>query len=836
MDRMLALAAKYHFLVVLDPIETGGWLQILINNGVTKDRAYGQYLGNRYKNVDNIIWMSGNDFADWTNTTADAAARAVALGILDVDQRHVHTLELGPDASSSTYDSTWAPIITVDAAYTYYATYDEVLKEYNRVNHMPVFMVEANYEGEQNCTCFDFGSPSTLRRQEYWAMLSGSTGQLYGTIYTDQLPLGWQSNLNTPGAIQFSYLNQLFGPRRWFDLVPDTSHTVVTAGYGTYISTSPFGSNNYVTAGATADGALVMAYVPQNQAITVDLRKLSGQVAAQWFDPANGTFRPIAGSPFANTGPRQFAHPGPNSDGDVDWVLVLEATPAPVAASGPPTQASAVSPSGTIAQTTPIFSWSADGSATYYEVAVSDGSSTSPLVAWYTPAQAGCSLGGVCAVLAPKPLQAGLVSWAVITWNAFGYGPWSATKTVVVDLVDAAGTSATLVAPSGPVVTRAPAYVWNAVSAATWYQLSITDALSVTREFWYMPADACAATTCTVMPDVVLPVGAAQWKLRVWRNAGAGPWTNAVAFTTITPSPGMATPVSPVSAVTTRTPSFTWTAVSGTAYYLLRLVDRDGVTFDRWYLPGSVGCPSGAGTCTASPGISLNAGAAAWAVLTWNGSSYGPWSPTGDFLVEIPDPAAPTPVAVAPTGTVAAASVVFQWTAVAGARTYRLSIRSNGGSPAYWWFTPAAAGCAATQQCSGVTDAALINGTAEWQVQVWTVNGYGPWSPAIALTVNVPKPTTPALIAPSGTIGTTSPVFQWNASTNAALYYVAAYDITGLRVGKWLTPSQAGCAGGGICSLNAGVTFASGAGQWQAIAWNQSGYSLWSSMMAFVLP
>ena len=84
------------------------------------------------------------------------------------------------------------------------------------------------------------------------------------------------------------------------------------------------------------------------------------------------------------------------------------------------------------------------------------------------------------------------------------------------------------------------------------------------------------------------------------------------------------------------TPSFTWNAVIGTSYYLLRVTDRDNVTVDRWYLPGAAGCPLGAGTCVASPGIALKAGKANWMVLTWNGSGYGPWSATREFLVEIP--------------------------------------------------------------------------------------------------------------------------------------------------------------------------------------------------------
>jgi Putative collagen-binding domain of a collagenase len=50
---------------------------------------------------------------------------------------------------------------------------------------------------------------------------------------------------------------------------------------------------------------------------------LSGPVQAQWYDPAEGTYAPVAGSPFANSGTHSFAPPGRNGDGDEDWILVL---------------------------------------------------------------------------------------------------------------------------------------------------------------------------------------------------------------------------------------------------------------------------------------------------------------------------------------------------------------------------------------------------------------------------------------------------------------------------------------------------------------------------------
>jgi hypothetical protein len=45
---------------------------------------------------------------------------------------------------------------------------------------------------------------------------------------------------------------------------------------------------------------------------------------ASWYDPTNGTFTPIPGSPLANSGTRDFTPSGNNSAGSGDWVLVLE--------------------------------------------------------------------------------------------------------------------------------------------------------------------------------------------------------------------------------------------------------------------------------------------------------------------------------------------------------------------------------------------------------------------------------------------------------------------------------------------------------------------------------
>ena len=92
-DRILRLAADYGFVVILDPAETGGWLGTMVSNGIDKLRAYGQYLGRRYKDFPNIIWMHGNDYQAW-GPKNDPYVTAVARGIRDVDPNHLQTVEL----------------------------------------------------------------------------------------------------------------------------------------------------------------------------------------------------------------------------------------------------------------------------------------------------------------------------------------------------------------------------------------------------------------------------------------------------------------------------------------------------------------------------------------------------------------------------------------------------------------------------------------------------------------------------------------------------------------------------------------------------------------------
>lgn len=273
-DQMINLAAQQGIQVLLDPCETGSFLSVMLDNGTNRCRAYGQFLGNRYKNFPNIIWMSGNDFQSWRTPGDDAVVRAVALGIQDTDTNHLQTTELDYLVSSSLDDTNWNSILGLNGTYTYYPTYARLQQDYNRANFLPNFLVEANYEFES------LQGPVTtapiLRKQEYWTMTSGACGQMYGNHYTWPCSSGWQSFLDTPGAIQIGYLKAFFEAREWYNLVPDTNHVVVTAGYGAYADASHVADNDYLTDARTPDGGLVVIYTPVIRQFTVDLSQLGG--------------------------------------------------------------------------------------------------------------------------------------------------------------------------------------------------------------------------------------------------------------------------------------------------------------------------------------------------------------------------------------------------------------------------------------------------------------------------------------------------------------------------------------------------------------------------------
>jgi hypothetical protein len=321
LDSYINLAAKHGITVLLDSWETGGLTSYLVSQGATVAFNYGAYLGNRYKNFPNIIWITGNDYT--MSSGSDPVFAALMEGIRSADPNHIQTIEYQPNQTALD-NSTISLYAKMNSVYEYGVTYPEMWRAYNQSagKAYPPYLLEAHYELEN--VGGEYGSPLVVRKQGYWAMLAGGSGQMYGNHYSWTFESGWQQQIDSPGASQISIWKTFFESYRWYDLIPDQGHAIITSGYGTLGNNSTsVGSNDYATASRLSDGSLVMAYIPMARTFTVNMAKLSGSVTARWFDPTSGSYATVSGSPFANTGSRQFTTPGNNAAGDPDWVLVL---------------------------------------------------------------------------------------------------------------------------------------------------------------------------------------------------------------------------------------------------------------------------------------------------------------------------------------------------------------------------------------------------------------------------------------------------------------------------------------------------------------------------------
>ena len=333
-DAAIASAASYGMVVFLNPIETGNWLATLRNNGPGKAFNYGVFVGNRYKNAPNLLWLHGNDFGDNTTSPSDIQLVAqVMAGIASVDKNHLQTIEIGTpnyrvnsDAYSNIDQGTAiGPYLGADLTYSWAPAYNVNILAYNSLPIMPVVLGEGNYEFENLSGGFSAKTGAyILRMTAYWALTSGAAGYLYGNHYVWTSTWPRNGNLDSPGAAQIPYVNMLFATIDWWKLVPDQTHVVVRAGYGVYATgNGNLYDNTYCSTAWVTDGTASVTYCPNHTALTVAMDKFTGTVEARWYDPSAGTYQAIAGSPFANNGTRQFAMPGNNLDGNPDWVLVL---------------------------------------------------------------------------------------------------------------------------------------------------------------------------------------------------------------------------------------------------------------------------------------------------------------------------------------------------------------------------------------------------------------------------------------------------------------------------------------------------------------------------------
>ena len=323
--------------VLLDVLYSGaiggidGWWGELTNSTNTREKCYqyGQFLGNRWKNRGNVIWVFSGDLTPPGGSEGEARLLEIHRGLRDAGATQLATAHTGASMVSSDWTA-FRPFLGLNGVYpggtpTY--AYLESRSAYRASPPIPVFLLEPGYEAEG---WTEPGVPAAVRRYAWWGQLSGIAGVMYGhrdvwpfqtATWNAGYPFGsqdWHLSLGAPGAQAMEHMSQLLSGLPWQELVPSG-----LAGMKTLVTAGASSGNAFVTAAATPSGSLLVAYLPTANpgTVTIDMTALSGAVTARWWDPTSAQLTSIGALP--NTGTQSFTVPGTNAGGNRDWLLVL---------------------------------------------------------------------------------------------------------------------------------------------------------------------------------------------------------------------------------------------------------------------------------------------------------------------------------------------------------------------------------------------------------------------------------------------------------------------------------------------------------------------------------
>lgn len=179
-------------------------------------------------------------------------------------------------------------------------------------------------------------------------------------------------------------------------------------------------------------------------------------------------------------------------------------------------------PVGTIADSTPTYTWSRRVHGVTYQVQLKRGIFT----VYNAYASYKLCEGYTCSVTPTKVLNNVTYKWRVRVKVKDVWGDWSAYKTFTVDAVSRP------ISPSGDTGDRTPTYVWTKQTDATNYQIELKRGLLpvYTKE---VGSGVCGATTCSYTPENILNYYDFKWRVRgkvggVWRA-----WSDYMPFTVV---------------------------------------------------------------------------------------------------------------------------------------------------------------------------------------------------------------------------------------------------------------------------------------------------------------
>jgi hypothetical protein len=308
-DRVLAMAAQKKLILAILPC--GGSSGAFVNKHKifteSNVREYGRWLGRRYKDAPNLIWVNGFDLK---TTEHVEITEALAAGLREGDSgRHLITFHPGGGNSSSFFQTEdWLSYNTIQTWSDYWRIHSLVLADYCRQPVKPVVLAEGAYEAGPEYPSRPI-TPLIVRKQGWWAYLAGGF-HTYGHNDMWRKNPTWRESLDSPGARQMGILKQVLAPRDWWNLAPDQS--VIALGTGC--------DKDLNAAARSTRGDWAIVYLSARSPVTIDFSKLTAAptVRATWINPETGESR-NAGV-FPSSGLRLFT-PSLASE---DAVLMLE--------------------------------------------------------------------------------------------------------------------------------------------------------------------------------------------------------------------------------------------------------------------------------------------------------------------------------------------------------------------------------------------------------------------------------------------------------------------------------------------------------------------------------
>jgi hypothetical protein len=298
-------------------------------------KTFGQFLGNRYKNEPNIIWILGGDRPIETENQKQII-NAMAQGLTEGDNG-MHLISFHPSggqgSSQSFHNAEWLDFNMRQNGHSlsYTERYFATNVDYNLEPAKPVMDAEPIYEDHPINFKPDENGHSTgadVRRPLYWDLFSGAFGHTYGhhSVWQmwspDRQPINrplmpWYEAIDQPGAGQMIYGRLLMESRPFLTRIPDNS--IVVPGEVTS-SVPGVGAYQFVATRDT-DGTYAMVYVPVGRKFKVNMTAIKGKsIVAWWYNARNGKATRIG--TFSNSGTQSFLSPEPGEN--LDWILVLD--------------------------------------------------------------------------------------------------------------------------------------------------------------------------------------------------------------------------------------------------------------------------------------------------------------------------------------------------------------------------------------------------------------------------------------------------------------------------------------------------------------------------------